>query len=192
MGKLWTSCLTLILLLGVFVFDSNSQNLIVDQQRQQREIDRLKSDVEELKRTVQSMRREILKKSIAADKDMKAVPSAPTPPPPKTLSAAEQEKAKAQICQQIGTFFDQIDDALKMSDPSRTGRAMRKAVAQLNSELRSYGQSQKIRELQSLAEALAWDTYVAVENRNSVAGNADFLNYIKGYKERYEKRCLKH
>lgn len=190
MNKFWTICLTFTFVLGFFVVDSKSQNLIADQQRQQQEIDRLKNDVDELRRNVQSMRREILKKSIAADKAVKENPPTQVAPPSTVLSPAEQEKVKAKICQRIGQFFEQIDKALNMSDPSKAGQSMRKSVAQLNAELDSYGQSAKIRDLMSLAEALAWDTYVAVENRNSITGNAEFINYIKGYKERYEKRCL--
>ena len=50
MERIWTTCLALLLILGFFVGDSRSQNLIVDQQKQQQQIERLRSDVDELKR----------------------------------------------------------------------------------------------------------------------------------------------
>ena len=65
---------------------------------------------------------------------------------------------------------------------------MRKAIAELNAETEKYSRAEKIRDIMSLAEGLAWDTYVAVQNRNSVAGNTDFINYIKDYKATYKKR----
>ena len=50
MERIWTTCLALLLILGFLVGDSRSQNLIVDQQKQQQQIERLRSDVDELKR----------------------------------------------------------------------------------------------------------------------------------------------
>ena len=190
MERIWTTCLALLLILGFFVGDSRSQNLIVDQQKQQQQIERLRSDVDELKRTVESLRKVILRKSIAADKAPKETTTAPATPPAQTLTPAEQERIKVEVCQSLGQFFDQIDKALNMPNASDAGRLMRKAIAELNAETEKYGRTEKIRDIMSLAEGLAWDTYVAVQNRNSVAGNSDFINYINDYKTKYKKRCL--
>ncbi len=182
-------CLTLLLILGFFVGDSRSQNLIVDQQKQQEQIDRLRSDVDELRRNVESLRKEILRKSIAADTAPKETTTAPAASPARTLTPAEQAKIKVEVCQSLGQFFDQIDKALNMPNASDAGRLMRKAIAKLNAETEKYNRAEKIRDIMSLAEGLAWDTYVAVQNSNSVAGNTDFINYIKDYKAKYKKRC---
>ena len=139
---------------------------------------------------MESLRKVILKQSIAADKAPKETTTAPATPPAPTLTPAEQEKIKVDVCQSLGQFFDQIDKALNMPNASDAGRLMRKAIAELNAETEKYGRTEKIRDIMSLAEGLAWDTYVAVQNRNSVAGNTDFINYINDYKTKYKKRCL--
>lgn len=188
MSKQWIIILTLIVSLGPLVKESRSQNFIMDQERQQKQIDSLTSDVDELKRTVESLRRMMLPKSVASQK----LPAQQTPAPSSesiTLSPEEQEKAKTEVCSSLGRFFDQIDRALKMPDPAQAESYLRESIVKLNTDIDKYRQIEEIREIKNLAEGLAWDTYVAVENRNSVYGNAEFLNYINTWRNKFHKRC---
>jgi|GEM_PF-736959 hypothetical protein len=191
MNRISITCMTLLLFFVALAGNARSQSIIADQEQQQRQIDDLKRDVDELKRTVSSLKKIVLKQSNAIPEISKNQ----TPPQPKrsidTLPPAEQEKIKAEVCQSVGQFFDQIDRALNMADASEAQSVMNKAIAQLNVELDKYRKNDKLRNVMSLAEALAWDTYVAVENRDSVSGNSDFINYIKDKKDKYKERCRK-
>ena len=191
MNRISITCMTLLLFFVVLAGNAHSQSIIADQEQQQRQIDDLKRDVDELKRTVSSLKKVILKQSnVVPD-----VSKNQTPPQPKrsidTLPPAEQEKIKAEVCRSVGQFFDQIDRALNMGDASEAQNVMNKAIAELNSELDKYRKNDKLRKVMNLAEALAWDTYVAVQNRDSVSGNADFISYIKDKKDKYKERCRK-
>jgi hypothetical protein len=191
MNRISITCMTLLLFFVALAGNARSQSIIADQEQQQRQIDELKRDVDELKRNVLSLQKVILKQSNVVPEISKNQ----TPPQPKqsidTLPPAEQEKIKAEVCQSVGQFFDQIDRALNMGDASEAQNVMNKAIAQLNLELDKYSKNDKLRSVMNLAEALAWDTYVAVQNRDSVAGNSDFISYIRDKKNKYKERCHK-
>lgn len=106
-----------------------------------------------------------------------------------TLTPAEQEKIKAEVCEAVGQFFAQIDKALQVWNGPEAGELMDNAIIQLKSALDKYGHSKKLRGVISLAESLAYDTDWAVRLKSSSSGNADFIEYLKDYKDKYKKRC---
>jgi hypothetical protein len=189
MRKIPATLLTLLLVFGAFVGAARSQSVIAEQEQQQRQIDELRRDVDELRRTIATLKKAALKQHVSSQDVTQEKISRPNNLSVDSLPPAEQEKIKAEICDALGHFFAQIDKALKMPDSSEAEKFMSKSIAQLKSTVDKYGPSDRLRSLMSLAEGLAWDTYTAVETRNSVYGNADFLNYIKEYKGKYAKRC---
>jgi hypothetical protein len=189
MRKISATLLTVLIVFGTFVGAARSQSIIAEQEQQQRQIDELRSDVDELRRTIATLKKAALNQHVLSESITQDNISRPKNLSIDTLPPAEQEKIKAEICDALGLFFAQIEKALKMADSSEAEKFMSKAIAQLKSTIDKYGPSDRLRNLLSLADGLAWDTYTAVETRNSVYGNADFLNYIREYKTKYENRC---
>ena len=191
MRKISATCLSVILVLGAFVNYAASQGLTIDMERQQRQIDELTRDVAELKAAVATLQKATQKQVVASPQRVQEKVSGPAKQDIDTLTLAEQEKIKAEVCEAVGEFFSQIEKALRMSDGSETEEFMDKAVAKLKSTIEKYGQSNRLKNVISLAEDLAYDTDWAVRLRSSSSGNSDFIEYLKDYKDKYKKRCGK-
>lgn len=191
MRKISVTCLSVIFVLGAFVNYAASQGLTIDMERQQRQIDELTRDVAELKAAVATLQKATQKQVVASPQSVQEKVSGPAKQAIDTLTPAEQEKIKAEVCEAVGQFFAQIEKALRMSDGSETEEFMNKAIAQLKSTIDKYGQSNRLRNVISLAEDLAYDTDWAVRLRSSSSGNSDFIEYLKDYKDKYKKRCGK-
>lgn len=191
MRKITATCLSVILVLGALVNYSASQGLTIDMERQQRQIDELTRDVAELKAAVATLQKTAQKQVVASSQSAKEKVSGPAKQDIDTLTPAEQEKIKAEVCEAVGQFFAQIEKALRMSDGSETEAFMDHAIAQLKSTIDKYGQSKRLRNVISLAEDLAYDTDWAVRLKSSSSGNSDFIEYLKDYRDKYKKRCGK-
>ncbi|MFA6222141.1 MAG: hypothetical protein WC647_07485 [Desulfomonilaceae bacterium] len=192
MRKISATCLSVILVLGAFVNVVYPQGISIDQERLQRQIDELRRDVDELKTIVGTLQKASQKRDVGSHDTAQKKIAAPAKQDIDTLTPAEQEKIKAEVCEAVGQFFAQIDKALQMFDGSEAGAFMDKAVTQLQSTIDKYGQSKRLSKVISLAENLAYDTDWAVRLKSSSSGNADFIEYLNDYKEKYKKRCGRH
>jgi hypothetical protein len=101
----------------------------------------------------------------------------------------EDWKIKAQVCQAVGHFFGQIDQALKMSDGEAADEFMRKALAQFNSEVDRYSTYGQVRHILLVADGLALCAYDAVATRHGIEGNTDFIRVINDHRKRYNNVC---
>jgi hypothetical protein len=68
---------------------------------------------------------------------------------------------------------------------------MKQALQNLNSSLKTYAGMHRVAKILNIYEGLAWDAYVAVELRGSVAGNADFREALAKHKRKYLETCPK-
>lgn len=169
----------------------HAQSVTADQDRLQRQIDELRSDVNQLRTIVGTLQKATQKRDSERKENDQEKISRPTGREIDTLTPAEQERIKAEACDAVGQFFVQIDKALQMADNSEAESLMDKAVEQLKSTIEKYGQSKKLSNIISLADDLAYDTDWAVRLRSSSSGNADFIEYLRDYKDKYQKRCGK-
>jgi hypothetical protein len=189
MSRILNTLTALLIVLGCSQAAVHAQSIIAEQQQLQQQVDELRRDVNDLQSTVGGLRRAILRQGTAAQQPADTKPASQTRPGRSNASPVEDGKIKAQVCQAVGHFFGQIDRALKMSDGDAAEEFMRKAVAQLNSELDRYSTYGQVRHILTLAEGLAWDTYTAVEARYITVGNTDFIQAIEDYRKRYKTVC---
>lgn len=183
------SIVVLFILSMLFTQNVHSQDILTQQADQQKQINQLRYDVEELQRTVDVLKRLIPRQALSPVEkpDAKFVVR-----PQKTaepLTEAQRATIKAEVCKDLGLFFDQVDKALKMSDDSAAQKAMNNAVSSLHKALDRHVPDAGLRKIMDFAEGVAWDTYSAVQFRYSSAGNADFLEYLEAAKEKFKKRC---
>jgi hypothetical protein len=156
-----------------------------------RQVDELRSQVEALKREVASLRHML---------DAMRVPALqPTGPagsrslmataPPAAEKALDKEAIKTLACEPLRRFVAEADDALRSNDLPETQARMDKAQAALRSALKPYLQVHEIERILGIADAVAWDTCTAVELKDSVEGNNEFLDSLTRYKRRFTRFC---
>ncbi|MFH0959783.1 MAG: hypothetical protein V1897_13885 [Pseudomonadota bacterium] len=191
MHKISATLLFLSLCFASSLCAVHAQSITADQDRLQRQIDELRSDVNQLRTIVGTLQKATQKRDSERKETDQEKISRPTGREIDTLTPAEQERIKAEACYAVGQFFVQIDKALQMADNSEAELLMDKAVEQLKSTIEKYGQSKKLSNIISLADDLAYDTDWAVRLRSSSSGNADFIEYLRDYKDKYQKRCGK-
>ena len=178
-----------VILAMTFPGISHSQDILTQQADQQKQINQLRYDVDELQRTVDVLKRLIPRQALSPleKPDAKFVVRPRKAAEP--LTEAQRAKIKAEVCKDVGLFFDQVDKALKMSDDSAAQKAMNNAVSSLHKALDRHVPDEGLRKIMDFAEGVAWDTYSAVQFRYSSAGNADFMEYLESAKEKFRKRC---
>ena len=189
MCKISATLLTLLFLFGASAGTVQSQNPFIDQDKLQRQIDGLRSEVDQLKIIVGTFEKAKQKRDVGSHETTQEK----IPPPAKqdidNLTPAEHAKIKAEVCKAVGHFFEQIDEALQLLDGNKAGELMDHAVNQLQSTIDKYGKGKRLRNLINLANDLAYDTDWAVRLKSSTSGNEDFIQTIKDYKDKYKKRC---
>ena len=179
----------LILISSMITGVAHSQDILTQQADQQKQMNQLRYDVDELQRTVDVLKRLIPRQALSPVEkpDAKFVvrPSKTVEP----LTEVQRATIKAEVCKDMGLFFEQVDKALKMSDDSAAQKAMNAAVSSLHKALDRQVPDAGLRKIMDFAEGVAWDTYSSVQFRYSSAGNSDFLEYLQAAKEKFKKRC---
>jgi hypothetical protein len=162
------------------------------------EINQVKQDLSNLKDEVRSLRNQLFSLKSVVEGSTKQTPQqAVEKAPPKEEAAAKPEPTLTDeqltkiICQAISTFFSESDAILSSSDRYAADDRMREALRKLNGTLRHYAGTHRVSKLLSIYEGLASDAYMAVELRDSIAGNQDFLRTLKKHREKYQKACSK-
>jgi len=111
--------------------------------------------------------------------------------PAKQDEALDEQQLTRIICRAVGEFFSQAEAVLRGSDPSTARTGMRDALQKMNDALRVHSKTHRVSKILNIYEGLAWDTYQAVELRESIAGNQDFLRVLKDHKRKYVETCPK-
>lgn len=166
-----------------------------------REVNDLKSQIQQLTTLVMQMRKTILENATGTCPPVKeeaAGAAQETAKPQET--AKSQESAKQEkpvddgqltkiICKGVGQFFREAEAAMSMSDPDAARSALIKSLQNLTSHLHGYRGTHRVDKLMAIYEGLAWDTFTAVQLRQSIQGNATFLETLRKHKKRYMETC---
>ncbi len=187
------SYLLLVILLGS-ISELSAQDLFRQMDQLKQQISDLKKEVDSLRTIVYEVRRVVLESAAAQDsgksdekspKEQKAAKAEPQEPEPQ-LDEAELTKI---ICRAIGNFFSEAEAMVRQSDSAVAEAGMRKALQKLTSTLHGYRSAHRVDKLLNIYEGVAWDTYTAVQMRESVAGNADFMRVLARHKQKYNETC---
>jgi hypothetical protein len=171
--------------------DAQSQDLFSEMDQLKQQLSQLKNEVSELRSQYLSLRKAILK-SAAAEPQQAPVKAPPEEKKAEKPAAPVDEKALTKtICQAVGQFFIEADASLKMSNSDVAEQRMRAAFRKLNATLEGYSELHRVNKLLTIYEGVTWDTYVAVELRQSVQGNEDFIAALNRHKKKYNETCPK-
>jgi hypothetical protein len=180
-------------LLAVILFGSVTN---VQSQDIFQELDQVKKDLSDLKEEVSNLRNQFfsLRNTVMESKSPAPQQTVEKAPPkvdesPKPEQKLTDEQLTKIVCQAIGTFFSETEVILGASDRYAADEKMREALRKLNSSLRRYAGTHRIAKLLGIYEGLASDAYMAVELRDSIAGNEDFLRTLRKHKQKYLKSC---
>jgi len=156
-----------------------------------RQIDDLRSQVETLKREVASIRNML--DAIRAPALQQTSPGAPRSLLPTTTPVAEKpldkESVKLLACEPLRRLIAEADHALQSSNLPATQARMENARAALRNTLKQYTYDKEIQRMLGIADAVVWDTMTAVELKDSVEGNTEFLESLAQYKRRFTRLC---
>lgn len=185
-----------IILVSVFTFlgcvsQVYAQDFIRELQDVKSQVSDLKNQVSELRTMVYGLREAVLKSVTKPEKQ-------PEEKAPSKLEEAKQREAEADpaeltraICPAVGKFFREVDASLRASTQAAARERMKKAYDEMNASLSKYIGLHRVNKLLNIYEDLAWDTYIAVEMRQTIQGNQDFLNVLNKHKQKYREGCEK-
>ncbi|HMK34033.1 MAG TPA: hypothetical protein VK463_03125 [Desulfomonilaceae bacterium] len=192
MKKAKFSRISLLLLMFVFfgsVSSVQSQDLFREMDQIKRELADTRNELQNLKNLVYEMRK-VLLESVTAPQQQRTE----NVPPQQTKVAKEEvneEQLTKIICSAVGTFFSEAEAALRMSNADAAQSAMSKAFRKLTSSLKGYTGTHRVTKLLNIYDGLTWDTYTAVELRQSIPGNADFLEVLNKHRQKFRDTCPK-
>ncbi len=158
------------------------------------EIDQIKQDLSNLKNEVKELRNQVLSLKSGSPRAEPLQQGAETATPKEEPAAKPEptltdEQLTTIICQAVGTFFSESDAILGSSDRYAADDRMRESLRKLNASLRRYTGTHRVSKLLGIYEGLASDAYMAVELRDSIGGNQDFLRALRKHREKYQKAC---
>jgi len=181
----------LVVIFLVSVSDVRPQDLFREIDDLKKQISQLRNELTDLRNLVFQLRQAVLRSSLVLP------PAVPETAPPKEEKAAkpqpvpdEKELTKV-ICRAIGQFFSEADIALRASDADAATARMNEAFRKVQTALAKYKGTHRVDKLLDIYEGVAWDTYVAVQLRNSVQGNEQFLADLRKHKQKFIDTCPK-
>lgn len=168
-----------------------SQDLFREMNKLKGDLATMKSELNSLKQLVFELRREILGQVADPERQARKRPPAREQQKAEKAPVLDEEQLTKIICRAVGKFFSEAESALKSSDAARARSEMHKALQRLNGALYDYSKTHRVSKLLNIYEGLAWSTYSAVQLRQSITGNQDFLSVLKKHKQRYIDTCPK-
>lgn len=179
------------MLVVCLAFTSNvqAQDLFREMNQLKGEVAGLKQELADLRNLVFELRKAMLEYALAPDRKAPEKVSPKEEEAVKKTPAPDEEQLTKIICQAVGRFFGEAEKALRARNASTATSEMKKALHKLNSSLHGYSGTHRVSKLLKIYEGLAWDTYTAVQLRQSVAGNEDFLKVLRKHKQRYIDTC---
>lgn len=181
----------LVIVFLASISNAQSQDIFREMTQVKKELSDLRNRVDDLTNLVYGMRKALFE-SVRAPTQ-----KAPEKRPPKEEAAVKQVESLSEeqltkvICRAVGKFFVEADAALRMRDSSAAQAKMTEALATLTSTLHAYPRTHRTAKLLNIYDGLAWDTYVAVQQRDSVPGNEEFIRLLGKHKEKYRDTCPK-
>lgn len=168
-----------------------AQDLFREMNQLKKEVAELKQELGDLRNLVIELRRAMLK-SVEESGRQITEKSRPTEEKAvKETPAPDEEQMTKTICRAVGQFFSEADVALRSRDASSATSEMDKALHKLYSAVHPYSGTHRVSKLLDIYEGLAWSTYTAVQMRQSVSGNEDFLKALNKHRQRYIDTCPK-
>jgi hypothetical protein len=187
-----TSCRLASLVLLVFcvcVSQVHAQVVYGDTTDLKREVNDLRSQIQQLTTLVLQMRKAMLESATLPRpvKDEKE----PAKPQEAVKEAApvDEEHLTRIVCQAVSDFFSEADAVLGMSDPETARTALMKTLQKMTSKLHGYKGTHRVDKLLTIYEGLAWDTFTAVQLRESIEGNTAFLESLRQHKQKFLETC---
>jgi len=174
-----------------FVSNAQSQDIFREMAQVKKEISDLKKKLNDLNNLVYELRKVVLESGTAPTQiSAEKVPRKEEAAPKQEASVNEEELTRV-ICQAVGKFFTEAEASLRMSNSSAAQAKMNEALAKLTSTLHGYPRTHRVSKLLNIYEGVAWDTYVAVQQRESVPGNEEFIRLLGQHKQKYLDTCPK-
>jgi hypothetical protein len=190
-GKCWRYQWLMVICFLAFASSVEAQDLFREIQQLKTEVAGLKQELGDLRSLVFELRRAMLESADKLDRNTKEK----VPPKEQTVAKQPPQPDEQQltkiICKAVGRFFADADIALRTSDTSVATEEMKKALHKLNTSVHGYSGTHRVSKLLDIYEGLAWSTYTAVQLRQSVAGNEDFIKVLNKHRQRYIDTCPK-
>ncbi len=182
----------LIAILLVSMSNVQSQDIFREMSQVKSDLSTLKNEVNDLKRLVLELRRVILEQVIVpAGQAPGTVRVGDQAKKGKKPSPKDEEQITKIACKSVGQFFVEAEAALRSSDPSIARSRMHNAMQKLTLALQDYSRTHRVTKLLRIYDGLAWDTYTAVQLRQSITGNEDFLAQLRKHKKKFIETCPK-
>jgi hypothetical protein len=178
-----------IIVCFVFISPSHSQDLFSQMDQVKKDISDLKAQVQQLSNIVYDMRRVLLGSAIGSEQKKAEQAQPAEAKTAKQEPPVDEEKLTKVICEAVGTFFSEAEAVLRSSDGYSANSRMNNVLKKLTTALAGYSETHRVSKLLNIYEGLAWDTYTAVQLRESVTGNEEFLRVLRAHKEKYLATC---
>jgi hypothetical protein len=186
-------CLRISGLLVVVILGSTSgvqsQDLFREMNQVKSDLSSLKNEVNDLKRLVFELRKVVLEQAMASGRQPVGEGEAKGRKEEKETPPVDDEQITKTACRAVGQFFVEAESALRSADSSVATTKMNQALRKVTSALRGYSGTHRVNKLLRIYEGLAWSTYTAVQLRQSITGNEDFLNTLRKHKQKYIETC---
>jgi hypothetical protein len=190
-GTCWRVLLLLLFIFLVSTSNVQSQDIFSEMNQLKGAVSDLKKEISNLTTLVNDLRKSVLrsvtrKDQRAPDKGSPSEEKAAQPSAP-----VDEKQVTRTACAAVGKFFEEAEASLRSSDSSITQARMTRAWHHMNAALQDYARTHRVSKLLAIYEGVAWDTYVAVQLRESVQGNEDFLKALAQHKQKYLETCPK-
>jgi hypothetical protein len=173
------------------VTNVQSQDIFHQLEQVKQDLSSLKDEVRDLRNQFLALKKAVVESKSPSHQEKVEQASPKEEPAAKSEPTLTDEQLTKVICQAIGTFFSEADAILGSSDRYAADDRMREALRKLNASLRRYAGTHRVSKLLGIYEGLASDAYMAVELRDSIAGNEDFLRTLRTHRQKYQKACTR-
>lgn len=167
----------------------HSQDLFSEISQVKKDLSDLRNEVNNLRDLVYGLRKALLESTSAAGHQQIERVQPKEEKAPKQEGALDDQQLTGIICRAVGEFFSEAEAVLRASDSSTAQTGMRSALQKMNAALREHAKTHRVSKILNIYEGLAWDTYQAVELRDSVGGNEDFIKALQAHKRKYMETC---
>ncbi|MDQ7785112.1 MAG: hypothetical protein RDU20_19660 [Desulfomonilaceae bacterium] len=191
-GKCAQMACFLVVIVLASITDVQSQDIFREMNQVKSDLSTLKNEVNDLKTLVYELRRFVLEQALATDGRLRRTVEADDRVSEVRKPSPEDERQITEIaCRAVGQFFEEAESALRSRDSSAARTKMNDALGKLTSALSDYSRTHRVTKLLSIYDGLAWNTYTAVQLRQSITGNQDFLDKLRQHKQKYIETCPK-
>lgn len=181
----------LVIVFAALTSNVQSQDVFREMDQIKSEVAKLKTELNDLKSLVYEMRRVVLESATAQKQQTPEKVAPQEEKAAKKGAPMDEEQLTKIICAAVGRFFSEAESALRSSDPSTAETEMNNARQKLTRSLHGYSGTHRVSKLMNIYDGLAWSTYTAVQMRQSITGNEDFLKVLRKHKQRYMETCPK-